>query len=74
MFTIKMHYAKEDTQCNGDYTDVELFIDGIMVAKAGDYYHDKGDSLMTGFVNGWAKAKGIENVDIQYEHIADRDV
>lgn len=66
---IKMviHYAKWDTECDGDYYCVELFLPGRggedeLLNYYGDHYHDKGLIRASEFINGaeWALGREIK--------------
>lgn len=39
---IKTFYSQDDPKFRGDYTGVELWVDGILTASWSDYYHEKG--------------------------------
>lgn len=69
---IVTHFSKEDKNLNGDYYDIELFIDDQLVKKFGDYYHDKGSEKVEAFIEGieWATSKSVK---VEHKKIADRD-
>ena len=72
--TIKKHFAEEDTECISDYIDIEVFVDDELVYTAGDWYHDKGDEKVEGFIEGYIKRSGFnpDTVMIIEEDIPDR--
>lgn len=70
-FRATWHYAEDDPECMGDYYSIELFApDGARVAAFGDYYHDKGDAKLAGFLCGVAWATGVEP-EVEEEEVAD---
>lgn len=69
---ISIHFQRDDKDCDGDYYDVEVFIDGKLVKKYGDYYHDKGEIRAEEFLNGVKHVVG-PSFKILRESIADRD-
>lgn len=69
---IVTHYQIEDTECNGDYYDIELFIDGKLVKEFGDYYHEKGDVKVEAFLEG-IKYATKKKMTVTNEKVADRD-
>lgn len=58
MIQIKIitHYLVDDPEFEGDYTQIEIFMNmGLghkLVKTYGDYYHDKGDEKAAGFMDG----------------------
>lgn len=58
------YYDEEDYDgdCGGDYSEVEVLIDDVVVVTYGDYYHDKGDVAADAFVAGYLFA-----LDVTYE-------
>lgn len=44
------HYSKDDEECSGDYWACQLLFDGKIVLDLGDYYHDKSDNQIDGFL------------------------
>ena len=70
---IVTHYDREDTDFPGDYCEIEIFDkDGNSIAWFGDYYHDKGDEKVEGFIQGaiWGTGKKLV---IKRESVADYD-
>lgn len=69
------HYSKEDPDCDGDYYDVEIFFDEVLVQTYGDYYHDKGSIKVEAWLEGYFAALGITNYEsrVETKDIADRD-
>lgn len=69
------HYAKDDVDCSGDYSSIELYFDGEFIREWGDYYHDKGLSKLEGYLQAWADMMNMEFEEldeiITHEHIAD---
>ena len=66
---IQQVFPSEDF--GGDYYGIKVLINDELVAEYGDWYHDKGDVMADGFIEGYCHAKGIENVPVKYEDIAD---
>lgn len=75
MYDIKVvtHYSKDDTRCIGDYIDIEVFVDGRLAIKYGDYYHDKGQEKAVGFIDA-IKYSLNPKPEIVKEEIADREI
>ena len=48
---VDFHDPEEDPQCNSDPAVTALYFDGIKVLE-GDWYHDKIDSQIDGFIRG----------------------
>lgn len=69
---IVAHYPIDDTDFSGDYYDIELFIEGNLVKKFGDYYHDKGHVKVEAFLEGVAFASG-KPIELTKTDVADRD-
>jgi hypothetical protein len=44
-----VHYSKTDVYFGGDYREIEIFMNGDLVASYGDHYHDKGREKADGF-------------------------
>jgi len=62
-FIIYYVYPNED-ELDGDYWEIELELNGEIIAKYGDYYHDKGSEKAKGFIKGYAYANNWkEKVD-----------
>lgn len=66
-----VHYAEDDKEFVGDYYSIELFINGKLVKKFGDWYHDKGDEKCDAFIDGVTYFKYEEDIDYELEEIAD---
>lgn len=46
-------YASDDSEFSGDYESVEILDPrGVVIAKFGDWYHDKGFEKSEGFIEG----------------------
>ena len=76
MIEIITHYCKDEPDCDGDYTSVEVRSAGKEVASFGDYYHDKGDIAASAFVLGWnaaRKAVGLPKERVKRTSIADEE-
>lgn len=72
-YTIVEHFPKNDKDCGGDYSDVEVIDDtGKVIAEYGDYYHEKGDIAAQAFVEGVAYGMR-EEIEIKWDAIADRE-
>jgi len=60
------HYPKGNL--GGDYTSIEIKVNGKTVRKYGDSYHDKGKEISEGFLDGLFFLTGdkldVERVDI----------
>ena len=54
--------VSEDSLFGGDYSSVDVIIDGEVVKSYGDYYHDKGDIAAEAFVAGYISASGHKSV------------
>ena len=67
------HFHVDDPDCGGDYIDVELLDEqGNVIAEYGDYYHDKGDEKIEGFIDGVEWATG-EKVNLEMKDVSDRE-
>ena len=66
------HYDIEDTDCGGDYHDVEVLVADELVAQYGDYYHDKGEEKAEAFVDGFRAATPEADYDVTWPNVADR--
>jgi len=51
-----LHHASTDTECDGDYIDVEIKLDGETVQEYGDSYHDDGRERAEGWIDGFRYA------------------
>jgi len=72
-FRAVWHYCKDDPDCGGDYSGIDLFDGGSKkIASWGDHYHDKGADRLEGFVEGVEYVTGSEPV-IEHEHVADAE-
>ena len=61
----------------GEMGAIHLEFNGHIVAKYGDYYHDKGSVKVLGFIDGFAYIKNWkEKVDytIKYDYIVDENL
>lgn len=71
------HFPTDDEDCNGDYYDVEVQIDGKVVASFGDYYHDKGqdkaEAWKDGYIAAMEQLAPTTQVTVDYDSVADRD-
>lgn len=67
------HYPKSDPDCDGDYYDIELLSEtGMVIVEYGDYYHEKGEEKMEGFIEGVEWVLG-EKVKVERVDVADRE-
>lgn len=69
--TILTHFSKDDTDCSGDYYDIEIIINDKVVMTYNDYYHDKGEEKATGFIDGLQYLSN-NKYKVEYREIADR--
>lgn len=70
-FKIVTHYCVDDVEFDGDYTGIELFDgDGNLIEEYGDWYHDKGQVIVEGFLEGVSYATG-QIPDVEYVKVAD---
>ena len=78
MIEIKIvtHYGTDDLSCNGDYYQIQIFMNTGMGEKLvqtyGDQYHDKGADKERGFIDG-VKAL-TDDYTIEYVDISDYEV
>ena len=49
---IRTYFCVDDKGHTGDYTAVEVWLDGKLVRTFGDFYHDKGRERAEAFVEG----------------------
>ena len=68
-----IHFAKDDPDCFGDHVDIELIKDGEVIQNYGDYYHDKGQEKVEGFIAGMEYALGA-TVHLIIKKVADREL
>ena len=56
---VTYHYGIDDEDCNGDFYEADLSINGCQVLKLTDQYHDKPREQFEGFLKGldWAGIK-----------------
>ena len=47
-----IHYAEEDSECGGEYYEVDILVDGKKAVTYGDHYHEKGWERAEGFIGG----------------------
>lgn len=72
-YTAIYHYGNDDTDFSGDYYCIEFFDEeGTEVAYFGDYYHDKGNYKLEGFIKGIEYATKSK-VELIIKKIADGD-
>lgn len=64
------HFEKEDINFQGDYWDIEVFVDDKPAVIFGDHYHDKGKDKCTGFIQ--ACLYFFPDVEIEKLNVADR--
>lgn len=69
-FKAVYHYPIYDEEFGGDFLGIELFHDGEMVQWFGDYYHDKGEEKLGGFIMGIKFITG-KDVNLTVERIND---
>ncbi|KKN53952.1 hypothetical protein LCGC14_0596900, partial [marine sediment metagenome] len=55
-FIIYNVYPKED-DIGGDEWGIYLVLNGEIIVKYGDYYHDKGSEKALGFIDGYTYIK-----------------
>lgn len=58
-----IHYyyeGDEVSDCGGDYHECELLLNGEVIRQFGDYYHDKSEYTVDGFIDGYYFARGLE--------------
>ncbi|MHA2274248.1 MAG: hypothetical protein ACXAC2_00675 [Candidatus Kariarchaeaceae archaeon] len=59
MFEINVvvHYSEDDPECDGDYANISMIVlrngEEILNKDFGDYYHNKADDTMSGWVEGF---------------------
>ena len=74
---IVKHYSIEDPEFYGDYGSIQIFINGDLAIEYGDYYHDKGQEKVDGFLDALRflskKEKIIGLINVEKEEIADED-
>ncbi len=72
VFIIYGVYPSVD-EFGGDEQEIHLELDGKIIAKYGDYYHDKGSEKARGFIDGYAYAKNLKIFDytIKYDNKVD---
>lgn len=72
-----VHYEEDDIQCHGDYTGVDVVIDGEVIKEYSDYYHDKGLEKANAFIEGIVYMYTILNIPFHmpdYKRINDGKV
>lgn len=74
MIKLITHYATDDPKFYSDYIDVEIVIHDKVVFTAGDWYHDKGDILAKGFLEGYKHAMDIMELEVERVNVADREI
>lgn len=57
------HYSEEDTDFCGDYSSVEIFVNGVLAKEYGDYYHDKGSDKAEAFLDCLEYMKSYHIID-----------
>lgn len=68
---ILFHYDERDTEFKGDYTRVDIILDGVRHRSYGDYLHDKGGVQAESYVQGYVNAVGPELFNVTRDNIAD---
>lgn len=68
-----VHYSKDDEECQGEYWQIDIFKDGILIVTYGDHYHDKGREKAEGFYDAISKVLEAGTWSWEYEEIADMD-
>lgn len=70
--TVITHYPTDDPDCGGDYANIDIVdAKGKTIAAYGDYYHDKGQEKVQGFLDalrylkllGKVKEKNVADVE-----------
>ncbi len=70
---IVTHFTTDDPEFCADYYDIELFDESDeLVTEFGDYYHDRGDDKVEGFIEGAEWALG-EKIEVERINVADRE-
>jgi len=70
---IVTHYYKDDVEFIGDYCSKEIFVNEKKVWELEDEYHSGGYARVEGFIQGYKKAKGLKEneLEIVCDNIAD---
>ena len=69
-----IHYSEDDPEFSSDYTSIDLYINDKLVYTYGDYYHDKGQEKIEGFIDCidyMVKEKLIKSYSLEIERLAD---
>lgn len=55
-------YLWDDTELDEDYYNIDVYHEDKLIVQFGDYYHDKGQEKLKGFIKGveWATGKNVE--------------
>lgn len=70
-FKVITHYSQDDEDCGGDYESVTIEDErGTVVARYGDYYHDKGCHKAEAFLDG---VRFALQEDIEVEEVSIND-
>jgi len=77
------HWMKRDPEMMGDYTSIDISVNGIIVQTFGNYYDDKGHIAADAWELGFVAAQGVMyaldppaepfelEVDWEYEDVCD---
>lgn len=59
-FTLEYtHWVEYDPDGDGDYASLRLYLDGNLLCRWGDSYHDKGVYRAEGYMEGYSEALGV---------------
>ena len=66
------HYEEDDTNCDGEYLGVEIFIDGDRVQSFNDEYHEYTKPAAA-FIMGLELGVALneDHIEVEYENVAD---
>jgi len=70
---IIQHFPITDQDFIGDYYDIELKMNGVVAATFGDYYHDKGEDKVKGFLSCVEYLFVKKSYEVHEVRVADRD-
>jgi len=68
------HFRDDDKECWGDYCSIDILDEkGNLIETYGDYYHDKGDEKVQGFIDAIEYIDG-EAPEVERKNVADYEV
>ena len=71
---IIIHYCKDDPEYCGDYSSMELLIDGDIIAEYADAYHDHSQDKISGWIDCLQWVYGTNHMPkIKRTNIADSE-